>query len=516
MPPLTRAWTALRDTSRSLKNVMWNLVGGVWLGLLIVVATPWYVSRLGLEGYGIYGLWLMMQVMMGLLDAGMGATVIREFADAAPDPAAQQRKRDLFRTLETVYWGAAAAVTVGLVLAAGWIGARWLKTDTLPPAHVATAIRLMAIALGLQFPGGLYSSGLAGLQEHRRMNALQILGNGLRYGGGAAVLLWRRDLVAFFAVQAGVAAIQTFATREVAWRTLPAPSARPAFRTDLLRRVWRFSAGMAATSISAVLLANVDRVVLSKLVPTSELGKYAVAFTATGLLQFGIQPFYRAFFPRYSELVSSGDAPRLREEYFRSCRLMGAVIVPLGVVGGAFAPQLFLGWLGKADPTIILAFRWLLVGITCSGLVWLPAALQQAHGWTRLHAAMIAGALAAGTPAMVWSIGVFGAVGAATVWVVHGVSDATLGLWLMHRKLLIGELTAWYRAVALPPAAASAVVAGLSWWLMPHGLGRWSGLLWAGVTGAAAVGLALTVGAGLRRRAPAVLQGGGGPIVSGE
>jgi O-antigen/teichoic acid export membrane protein len=483
MSALTHAWAAVRSTSRSVKNVMWNLIGGVWAGILVVLATPWYVSKLGLEGYGILGFWLVMQVMMALLDLGMGATLVREFANSRPTPEGQQLKRDMLRTLEAVYWSTALLVTVVVALAAGWIGSRWLRVETLPRAYVGDALRLMAVALGLQFPYGLYSSGLAGLQEHGRMNALQITGNTLRYGCGAAVLFWRADLVHFFAVQAIVAGAQTLGTRWVVWRRISTVSRAAAFRPELLRRVWRFSAGMAATSLAGVLVANVDRLVLSKMSPTTELGKYAVAFTATGLLQLGIQPFYRAFFPRYAELVSSGDATRLREEYFRSCRLMAVVIVPLVVIGWVFAPQAFRAWLGDADAAIVSIFRWLLVGIAASGLTWLPAAFQQAHGWTRLHVAMIAGALVLGTPAMIWAVGVHGAVGATAVWVLHGVSDATLGLWLMHRRLLIGEAGTWYRTVLLPPFCASVALVGISWWVMPPGLGRWAGLGWAAATG---------------------------------
>lgn len=517
MGPLTRALFSLRSSSRSLKNVMWNLVGGVWQGLLIVGITPWYVSRLGMEGYGIYGLWLVMQVMLGLLDLGIGASVIKEFADSRADRHEVERRRDLLRTLETVYWGAAILVSAVLVVAAGWIGARWLKTDTLPRGYVADAIRLMAIALGLQFPATLYASGLAGLQEQRRMIALQMLGNALRYGCGAAALLWRTDLVVFFAVQAAVAATQTFATRASVWRLLPGPGRPPALRWDLLVPLWRFSAGMAFTSASAVLLANVDRVVLSRVAPTSELGKYAVAFTATGLLQLGIQPFYRAFFPRYAELVAAGDAARLRREYFRSCRIMGAVIVPLGAVGFAFAPQLFQAWLGRTDPTIVVVFRLLLVGITGAGLTWLPAAFQQAHGWTRLHVAMMAGAVVIGGAAMPWTIGAYGVAGATAVWIAHGLSEVTLGLWLMHRRLLAGELGRWYRTVVLPPLCASLPIAGLSAWLLPLAPGRWAGLAWAAATGATALAVTLSfelaVGGRETSRATAA---GGRPFLSGE
>lgn len=324
------------------------------------------------------------------------------------------------------------------------------------------------------------------------MNALQIMGNTLRYGSGVAVLFWRADLIWFFAVQALVAAVQTFATRGVVWGMISEVAARrPTFSVEIIRRLWRFSIGMAVTAIAAILLANADRIALSKMVSTSELGKYAIAFTATGLLHLAIQPFYRAFFPRYSELVSTGDTKRLRDEYFSSCGLMAVIIIPMGIVAWIFAPHLLLAWLGDYDQTITDVFRWLLIGITCSGLMWLPAAFQQAHGWTRLHAGMIAGALVVGAPVMVWAITIYGTIGATLIWGLHGVSDITLGLWLMHRRLLHGELLAWYRSVLLPPFLIGLPLVCLSRWLMPHGLNKWASLCWIGATGVVVIAASL-------------------------
>jgi len=329
------------------------------------------------------------------------------------------------------------------------------------------------------------------------MNLLQMIGNALRYGGGVAILSWRPDPVVFFCLQAVVAGFQTLLTRQILRAKISGgPASCPTFKIVHLQRLWRFSAGMALTALSGLMVGNVDRIALSKLVSTVELGKYAVAFTATGLVQMGIQPFYRAYFPRFAELISQGDPRRLREEYFRGCRLMATVIIPLGIVGWVFAFQIFKAWLGKTDPTIIWAFRWLLLGITCAGLMWLPAAFQQAHGWTRLHVAMMTGALLVGTPLMLWTIRVFGSPGAALVWVLHGVSDLTLGLWLMHRRLLLRDYLPWFLHVILPPLVLSVLVVGISWWAMPTGLGRWACLGWFCATGLTIVVATLSLNLG--------------------
>jgi O-antigen/teichoic acid export membrane protein len=483
------SWRGLA-AHRAARNVGWNLAGGGTTGLLIVLATPVFVARLGLEGYGIVGIWLVLQVMMGVLDLGMGPALVRAYAGYQLARDGPAFRTDLLRTLELFYWAIAILLTLVLAGLAGWIAAHWLTTTEMAPGTVRRALVLMALALGAQFPGAVYTNGLAGLQAHGRMNLLQVVGSFVRYGGAATLLYWRPDVEAFFALQAVVSLAQTLAGRALLRRSLdPSASARPAFRSALLRTQWRFSTGMAATAIAAALMANADRVALSALAPAAELGKYAVAFTATGLLQLGIQPFYRAFFPRFSELVSAGDGPALEREYVRSCVLLAAVLVPLGVVGGTFAPELLTAWLGDADPTVVAVFRWLLLAITASGLVWLPAAFQQAHGWTQLHAGMITGALVVGTPAMLWAIETIGTVGASLVWVLHGLSGLTLELWLMHRRLLVGRLASWYRSVLAPPLLWAFPVAVTARWNMPEGLGRWSALAWAATAGALALGL---------------------------
>ncbi|MFY7865820.1 lipopolysaccharide biosynthesis protein [Roseateles sp.] len=473
------------------KNVSWNLFGGAWTGLLVVLATPWYVSSVGLSGYGVVGLWLMLQVMMGLLDMGIGAALIKGLASAPQGNSGATIRRDLLRTLELLYWGIALVLMLALVASSDWISHRWLKAGTLPAHSLSTAMLLMAVSLGLQFPGALYANGLAGLQAHAHMNAMQVAGNTLRYGAGAAVLLWRADIVWFFGVQIGVAAAQTVATRSLTWHLLSTPGAEaPRFRRAVLAQIRNFSAGMALTAVCAVLLASADRIVLSRMVSMEALGQYALAFAGAGLLQLGIQPFYRTFFPRYAELLSLNDHVALRREYFQGCRMMAMLLLPLGLVGFVFAPELLHAWLGRHDETLANTFRLLLLGITCSGLCWLPAAFQQAHGWTRLHTQMMVGSVLIGVPLIVMAVPAFGIAGATAVWLVHGLSDLTLGLWLMHRRLLRGDLLHWYRTVLTLPLLTAGPLAAAAVWLMPDELGRWSGLAWAAATGLLACGSA--------------------------
>ncbi len=445
-----------------------------------MLATPWYLNQLGMAGYGVISLWMVMQILVGLLDVGMGATLVRDFA-AGQDKDIVKYRQNLLRTLEIFYWAVSICFGMTFIACSSWIADGWLGKNFLPNQDLAMILKLMGISLCIQFPCSLYLNGLGGLNKHKEMNILQATGNTLRYGIGALALLWTSNLLVFFVAQIVVAIVSVALVRRSLSKHVFSPLIcdGPKFSLDILKKVRSFSAGMGLTALVALLLANIDRLTLSKMATAYDLGEYSLAFTAVGLLQLGIQPFYRVFFPKYSYLVSRGDLQALKKEYFYSCKLLAAGIIPLGVVGWIYAPELLSGWLGPVPSKVIEIFRWLLIGVCCSGLTWLPAAFQQSQGLTKLHIQMMMGALVIGFPIMVWMISLYGPVGAATVWVIHGISDLTIGLWLMHKRFLIGELSSWYKSVLLMPILISISIAFISMLLMPIDVGRFFGVLWS-------------------------------------
>lgn len=467
-------------SSKLNKNILSYLLGGVWSGLLVVVVTPQYVSLLGFEGYGLIGFWMMMQMLLSICDLGLGSALIREISD----PSFEDVKRcHLIRTLEYIYWPFSIIIIVGMYLLSSNIATSWLKLSLYSVNQVSSAIKLMSLALGLQFPCALYSSGLSGLQFHGRINVLQSVGNTARYIGGVTILYLNPDPVLFFSSQSIFALIQTLFTRWLLTRAISVQShISPRFSILLLSRMWKFSTGMALTMIAGVLLSNVDRIFISKLLSAEDLGRYTLAFTATGLLQMGIQPFYRVYFPKLSELFKSKQICALRIEYYKGCKLVSLLIVPVTILSYAFAPEIFTIWTGKLDRDVVKIFRLLLLGITCSGLAWLPAAFQQACGWTKLHAAMIWGALFIGTPIMFLTVKQWGAAGATFVWVLHGMTDITLGLWLMHKRLLKGELILWYRKTLFMPTLCCLPIVVFSWFFLPLEFSDLENFLWITAT----------------------------------
>jgi O-antigen/teichoic acid export membrane protein len=463
-------------------NIFWNSISGIWLALLIIGSTPIYISKLGIEAYGILSIWMVLQVIMNLFDFGLGATLTKSFSDTRNNNDINY-KRNLLFTTEIVYFSVNILLLILLLLFSNSFANHWLHYSTISPNRVSYILILIFVTLFFQFPNTLYLNGFTGLQDHRLMNTIQIIGNGCRYGFGIIVILWHADLTYFFYIQIFVAAFQSILSRYLLWKKITSlENIKANFNFALLKSSSRFTFGMAITSFSVVILANADRIMISKLLTTAELGKYAIAYTATGLLQLGIQPFYRTFFPRFSELFIIGDKKSLYNEYYLSCKLIGMIIIPLGIFSYIFSAEIFYIWIGKSDPVIINIFKLLIFAIGCSGLGWLPAAFQQANGWTSLHFKMILFSLFLGIPLMYFTIKHFGIIGATSVWLIHGISEITIGIWLMHKRLLIGELLKWYKQVLKFPILVSFPIVLLSFFLKPDNLNRFQTLIWLVIT----------------------------------
>ena len=473
----------------SIRGIFWNLLAGVWTGALVLIATPVLVAGFGVDRFGVVGLWGSLQVVLGLFDFGLSSTLGRELARAGTDEAAHRHAADVLATFERCAWGVPVVLLLTNVAARMLSGHAWLSSSVIPPAEMALCLDIMVLALAAQFPSILYAGGLVGAQRHGRLNSMQSVVNGLRWGGGAIFALTGAPLYQFFVFQVLVSAGQSLALRTMLQQCLVPPIAGR-FSASILRQNLRFSVGMAGTSICAALIGNADRLLIGQFLTSAELGRYAIAFTGCNMIQMITLPFYRVFFPRYSALVAGGDPVALRREYLASCRWLSLVVVPVTVFLWAFAPELIGIWLGSAPPEAAAIMRWLVPGVGAAALGWLPGAFQQAHGIVRLHFTMLLIALVLGIPLAAGGIRSFGVLGATAVWLAHGLVTITIEPKLMHRTLLRGVLPRWYAIALLAPLASSVVIATLARVWMPAGMGRWTLLAW--LTAAGAVALAVS------------------------
>jgi O-antigen/teichoic acid export membrane protein len=459
--------------------------------LLGLAALPLYVRLLGIEAYGVVGLFASMQVLVAFLDFGLGTTLTRELSGVGRDPGRLARGRDVAATFEAAYAGVAIVIGALLVAAGPLVASRWVNLQSLGAQEVSAALQLAGVALACQWPANLYSAGMSGLHRQTALAVSSSSFAALRVALSLLALWFSPTLESFFWSQIASGLVQSVGMRLQMWRALALPGHKASARMDLVHRSRAFAGGMTAITLTSIVLVQVDRVILSYLLPLSDFGVYFVASTLASGLYILISPVFSVIYPRLSALWSAADLPATVRLYHASSQAMAALILPLALVMAFFPAEALFVLTG--DPALsarggpILCA--LVLGGALNGLMNIPYAMQLAAGWTRLTIATNLVAIAVLVPLTWWSVTLFGVTGGAVAWLGLNVGYFILTPQLMHHRLLRGEKLRWYVQDNLRPALAALAVAALALLVHEASVSRWTttaqlAFYWAAATAA--------------------------------
>lgn len=427
-----------------------------------IVVIPAVVALLGVEAFGLVGLYMGLQSLVAVLDYGVGTALVRELAGSSGLGRNGTDGRRTVRTLEVIYLTAGVIFGATTALAAPWIATHWLRPETLALEAVRDSIRWMGVALALQLPVALYTNGLLGRGRHIVANALTVSGSVARAFGGLAVLAFVSSRVEiFFVAQVAAAAMQAVTARFLLHRALPG-GARARFDRGVLVRIGRFTAGATAIVVTGVLFAQADKIYLSRALPLETFGTYALAVTLGSGVYFLATPIFVATFPRSCRAWSSGDNPQFAHLYHQTSQLVSVVGLPIVFVVAFFPTDLLYVWTGSADVAAEGAplLRFIVVGFAILGWDGVHRNLQYAAGRTSLALAQGVTALFLYLPLLVLLTTMYGALGAAAAWCIACALSTSIGTWLTHTRVIRSEFASWLRSDLAAPAAAVALVVG--------------------------------------------------------
>ena len=445
------------------RNIIANYLGSAWSALMGLAFVPLYIRYLGIEAYALIGVFMLLQAWLSVLDMGLTPMLSREMARLTAGGHTPQSIRDLLRSVEWVYVAIAIAIAVGIALAAPWLAADWLRAEHLPVTTVAQALTITGGVIALRWLGGLYRGGIIGLQRQVWLNGCTAVFATLRGAGAVLVLAWISPTIqAFFVYQGVVIALEALVLALHMRRLLPASPQPVRFNWQALHQVRHFAGGMAAITLLAILLTQVDKLLLSRLLPLSAFGYYTLASSVAGALYLMIMPIRNATYPRLTELVVRGDRIALAEAYHKFSQLLTLMIVPAALVLSLFSEHILLLWTRDVATTRAVAplVSFLVIGSMLNGLMHTPYTLQLAHGWTRLTVVTNGIAVLVLVPSIYIGVSAYGALAAAIIWIVLNAGYVALAVPAMHRKLLPAEMGRWYGQDVFGPAfAAFAAVA---------------------------------------------------------
>lgn len=455
-------------------NVFANYLGQGWRALMSLAFVPLYIKYLGIEAYGLIGIFAMLQACLNLLDMGMKPALGREMARFTGGACGVQAIRDLLRSIEVITCG-----MVLLIVAGSWATAdllvAWVQAVRLPVEQVRHGFVLMGMVIALQFVESLYNSCLAGLQRQVLQNTLTSAVVTLRAFGAVGVLVWFSPTIdAFFLWQGLVSLLSAALLAWQVYRILPKPSHPVRFSLPALLEIWHYALGMFGITILALVLTQVDKLLLSRMLTLEAFGYYALAGVISGALYMLTYPIQNAFYPRFTELLAMGDVEALQHTYHQGAQFVTVLMGAAACILMGYADQVLLLWTDDARLTREVAplMVVLVLGTLLNGLVGMPHQMQNAYGWTSLTIISNGVAVAVFIPAILWVVPRYGAIGAAWIWVALNAGYMFIGMHFMHRRILTADKWRWYRTDVMLPLLAACATLMLCLRVMPEAKGK--------------------------------------------
>lgn len=452
-------------------NLLAGVANSAWTALVMLAVVPLYLKYLGIEAYGLIGFFATTQALLQLLDMGLAPTINREVARASASGNLSE-SGELLHTLAIIYWTVAGLIALGIFTLAPVIADYWLRSNTLSPQSVTHAVMLIGLVVACRWPVGLYQGAVIGAHRLAVSSAINITMVTIGSFGAVAVLAFvSPSIEAFFAWQAVIGLTHASIIRFAAWRLI---GRKKDLKFDIgrLKHIWRFSAGMSGVTISALLLSQIDKVILSKLLNLEGFGQYVLATTVAGSLYIFINPVFNAIYPKFSDLVARGDTQEIEVLFKRGSSLLAVILFSLAVILVMGSYSIVLLWTGNSvlAQTIAPLVSIMAVGVAFHGVMYFPFALQIAYGQTRIPLGINTVLMIVVVPVTYVLVMAYGVLGGAIAWLVFHMLYLTLGTWATDRYLLRGGR---WRQVARDigtPLFVAAMVGFFGWVILPKGV----------------------------------------------
>lgn len=451
------------------RNTAANLIGRAFAAVLGIALVPVYLHFLGLEAFALIAVWGLLQGTFSVMDFGFGNAFSRELARLSASPDTVEQQRNLLVTLSAIHWLLAGAAMLVVWVVAPAIASNWVTAENISTDVISTCIRLMGVAVAVQFPIALYQGGLLAIQRQVLYNTLFVATTLVRGVGTIVVLaLVSPSIEAFFIWQAFMAGVSA----AIHWISLNHALAKSVHGSTFQRlwivKLWPYAAGSAGNALGIFFAQQFDKIILTKTLPLQQFAYYALAGTFSAVLWTCVSAVGVAAIPRFNRAAGLENPASLGTEYSRAIQLVATVLIPVSVLLLFFTHEVLTLW--TSNPEIVSQtehlVRLFVIGMTLAGLANMTLQIALSYGWFRL------------TLAFTWTTGLmsmplywfasqrWGVIGAGYVYMLQNAAFIFI-VPLLHRRYLRGQAMSWMRHALLLPVLAAAATCGLARIVVP-------------------------------------------------
>lgn len=447
-------------------NIFANYAGKLWSIVSVYIFVPIYIHLLGIEAYGLIGFNAIALGLLFIFDMGLSASFAREAAKI-------QRRNDLLDLLtsvERLLFGILIFVSVSFALLAPLIADYWLDgARNLERDLVIQSLLLMPLALSPQIAMSLYFGGLMGLERQVLANFLTITFNVIRSGCVVIPIYFLPDIRLFFAWQALASIVLMLIMRSALHRHIRSSDMktgklRGRFSMAALVRTRKYTLGMLGMSIIAALNMQIDKLVVSKVLPLAEFAQYSIVFTLASCPYILTLPIATALLPRFTNQLEANRGSELAYLYRTSTYYIASIGTISGIGLYFFVDDVMSLWMRDLtiDYAALDSARLLALGSILLTFQLTPYQLSLAHGHTKTNLQLGAFILLISFPLQVYLTTSYGMVGAAVPWLlINLVAFIYLGL-VLNWKFLVTTPRAYFFKDIMPAFLIGVFILGIT------------------------------------------------------
>lgn len=330
---------------RGMRNAVWNTLDYLVLPLLFLLATPFLVSRLGIQQFGI---WMLVNALTGTLSVmhfGLGDATVKYVSSHRARGDWQGVVR-VIRSTQTVYGAlgivSAAAVVLGSPLLAGHI----FKVEASHQALAIAAIRIGGIGLAVRFVNNVFAAALQGLERYDLSAKVTILTKAATIGGivvavalgyGLETLLWISVICAAIGATGLAVVVKSSITDLHFW---------PMLDRAALHEVFGFGFYSWLGAIAGTIFAQADVLLVGALLGTIAVTYYSVCQKLAMQVHAFLAAGSAFLFPMSSVATEQGDLARMHRIYAGALSVIAVLSAAIGVPIFLFSQSILTHWMG--------------------------------------------------------------------------------------------------------------------------------------------------------------------------
>ncbi|MEX0445277.1 lipopolysaccharide biosynthesis protein [Xenorhabdus sp. SGI246] len=430
------------------KNVIANYIGQFYLAISGIIIVPFYLSRLGSEGYGLIAFFIMLQSWMQLLDMGISTTISREAAISKNSSNNAIFFRKIQRVCFYIFFVISIVVFLSGYFSSNYIIHNWLISNLSYDTLNVSLISIFCI-ISLRWLCGPWKSTLVGLEKQIPFNIINVFVITLKFPISILILSYFNNLlIVYFIYQIIVAIIEYMLFYIFSRNYTPYNKTKIRIDKEFLYNsipVFKFSLGIAFISGVWVLITQSDKIILSHILQLDDFGYYSMGVLSASIVMIFSQPIIQAILPRLTVLCTNNKNKESISLYKISTRSVSSIIFPVCILLSVFSEQIIYIWTGDIEISKLVSpiLSWYSLGNGLFAISSFSYYIQYAHGDIKLHIIGNVIFLIILMPAIYFSAIYHGSLGVAKVWFYQNLIYLLVWTGIVHRKFLPKEHIKW-------------------------------------------------------------------------